>query len=145
MKDTFKFSCVIDTTDASCILGMEIWLDGAQIFNEIHIQQRLNFHYDIPDNDSTHTLKFVIKGKTIDHTKIDEQGNILSDARLIVEKICFEDIELGNMLSNFATYTHDYNGTAQPTTQTFYRELGCNGMVELSFSSPVYLWLLENM
>lgn len=145
MKDTFKFSCAIDTTDASCMLGMEIWLDDLQIFNETHVQQRIDFSYDIADNDGTHTMKFVIKGKTADHTKLDQQGNIVSDARLIVEKVCFADIELGHMLTNVATYTHDYNGTAQSTTQKFYRELGCNGVVELSFSTPVYLWLLENM
>jgi hypothetical protein len=44
-----------------------------------------------------------------------------------------------------AKYQHDFNGTGKLTTQNFYGELGCNGTVSLKFSTPIYIWLLENM
>jgi hypothetical protein len=50
------------------------------------------------------------------------------------------------MFSEQAEYHHDCNGTAQQVIlDKFYREMGCNGTVSLKFTTPVYLWLLENM
>jgi len=44
-----------------------------------------------------------------------------------------------------AQYQHDFNGTGNPTIDKFYGEMGCNGTVSLKFTTPIYLWLLENM
>jgi len=44
-----------------------------------------------------------------------------------------------------AVYVHDFNGTGKFVNKQFFGEMGCNGTVELKFSSPFYLWLLENM
>mgnify|MGYP003352455181 CR=1 FL=1 len=45
----------------------------------------------------------------------------------------------------YDAYRHDYNGTGQPTEDNFFGVLGCNGTVELRFTTPIYLWLLEHM
>ena len=42
-------------------------------------------------------------------------------------------------------YRHDYNGTTDPFDDEFYGEMGCNGTVSLKFTTPIYLWLLENL
>jgi hypothetical protein len=145
MSNTIKFSCVIDTTNPACPLGMEIWLDDQQIFHSNHVTSSTVFDHEILDTDGEHQLKFVMKNKTQDHTKVDESGAIVSDARLIIKDFAFDSISPGNMISEFSVYTHDFNGTGVMIDDKFYGEMGCNGTVRFEFSTPIYLWLLEHM
>jgi hypothetical protein len=145
MSDTIKFSCVIDSTNPACPLGMEIWLDDQQIFHSNHVTSSIVFDHKILDTDGEHQLKFVMKNKTQDHTKVDQLGAIVSDARLIIKDFAFDEIKLGHMFTELATYTHDFNGTGAMIDDKFYGELGCNGTVTLEFYTPIYLWLLEHM
>lgn len=145
MSETAKFSCVVDTLDNTCPLGLEIWLDDQQIFNENHVTDKIFFEHELSDTDGQHELKFVMKGKTAEHTKIDSAGQILQDARLVVTQVKFDQIELGQVFTELATYTHDFNGTGPTVQDRFFSEIGCNGTVSLKFSTPIYLWLLENI
>jgi hypothetical protein len=49
------------------------------------------------------------------------------------------------MVTEVAAYHHDTNGSTAPVTDSFYGTMGCNGRVEMRFTTPIYLWLLENM
>jgi hypothetical protein len=69
----------------------------------------------------------------------------VSDAVLTIKDLAFDEIKLGHMLTELATYTHNFNGTKEPVQEKFYGAMGCNGTVSLKFAAPVYLWLLENM
>jgi hypothetical protein len=145
MTNTTKLTCVIDTTDASCPLGLEIWVDQEKLLDTDHVQQQINFEHDLPDQIGDHEIKFVMKGKTEEHTKISESGEIVKDARLAIANFAFDQIELGHLFSSLAIYEHDFNGTQNITQEKFYGEMGCNGTVSLKFTTPIYLWLLENM
>jgi hypothetical protein len=87
----------------------------------------------------------VLKHKQSDHTRVDLEGNILSDATVAVSDIRFDDIDCQYLTTKLAEYQHDFNGTGNTTTESFYGELGCNGTVTLKFSTPIYIWLLENL
>jgi len=87
----------------------------------------------------------VLKNKTAEHTQVDDHGNIITDARLLITDLAFDEIKLGHMLVEQAVYTHNFNGTGATIQDKFYGELGCNGTVSLKFSTPMYLWLLEHM
>jgi hypothetical protein len=145
MKNNIKFSCAIDTTDNSAGLGMEIWLDQQQIFNQDCISGPQSFSYSFSDNEAEHELQFVMKHKKAEHTKIDTDGKILKDACLIVTDLAFDDIDIGQPVANNAIYTHDFNGTSNTVHNKFYGEMGCNGVVSLQFTTPFYIWLLENL
>lgn len=145
MTNTTKLSCKIDSTDPSCPLGLEIWLNQEKLLDASHVQNPINFEYDLPDQDSEYELKFMMKGKTQDHTKISESGEIIKDARLTIDNIAFDQIELGKLFSTMANYEHNFNGTQPAIQEKFYGELGCNGTVSLKFTTPLYLWFLENM
>jgi hypothetical protein len=146
VNNQIKISCVVDTTDSACPLGMEIWLDDQQIFNQNHVTGRMIFEHDLSDSDGEHVLKFVMKNKTHKHTTIDKDGNIISDARLVVQDLTFDDILLGHIVSEVAVYTHSQNTDFHTTVQEkFYGEMGCNGTVTLKFTTPIYLWLLERL
>jgi hypothetical protein len=145
MTNTVVISCVLDTTDSSAALGFEAWIDNHKFFDTDHVQARQQVFVEISDDDANHELRFVMKNKTSDHTKVDANGNIVADARLTITDLSFDEILLGHMLAEQAVYTHDFNGTSAITQDQFYHELGCNGTVTLKFDTPVYLWLLEHM
>ena len=145
MNNTSTISCYIGTTDPLAKLGIEVWLDDAQLYNNDHITDTQKFEWTFDDEEAEHELRFVMKNKTEDHTIIDDDGNISVDARLTIKDVSFDEIELGQIFIDQAKYTHDFNGTGSSVTDKFYGEMGCNGTIKLKFSTPIYLWLLENM
>jgi hypothetical protein len=145
MVPTVKFSCNISNTDYSAELGLEICIDDLQIFNQEWISGPVTFDYDFSDSDGVHELKFVMKNKTRRHTQCDAEGNIINDARLVIVDIAFDEIKLGQMMTDLSIYQHNFNGTGSDIQDKFYSEIGCNGTVTLPFTTPVYMWLLENM
>jgi hypothetical protein len=143
---TTKISCTVGTSDPTAVLGIEVWLDKSIILDTDHVTHEvLPLEFDVDDNDSAHELRFVLKNKTQEHTRVDEDGNIVSDATLTISNLAFEEIELNQIFYNQAVYTHDFNGTGSETNDKFYGTMGCNGTVSLKFSTPIYLWLLESM
>lgn len=143
--DSVKISCSINTTDAACPMGLEIWLDEDKILDEQHVTHALEFSHDMRDDEAQHELRFVLKNKPWDYTKIDQHGNIVQDALLEISNIAFDEIELGYLATEQSTYTHDLNGTGQQQNTKFFGQLGCNGTVSFKFNTPIYLWLLEHM
>lgn len=143
--NSVKMSCKIDTTDATAALGLEIWLDDQQIFNCDHVVQPMTFEHEFDDQEKSHQIRWILKNKTFEHTKLNEQGEVVSSACVTVDQIEFENINVDKLLWEKAVYTHDFNGGGPVTTENFYGVLGCNGTVSLDFSTPLYLWLLENI
>jgi len=143
--ETVKFNCVVSSTDFNVPLGMEIWLDQHKLFDQDRIDQIYQVEYELSDDDGDHELRFVLKNKQSGHTQVDAEGNIVSDATVMVSDIRFDDIDCQYLTTKLAEYQHDFNGTGNPIVDEFYGELGCNGTVSLKFSTPIYIWLLENM
>jgi len=142
---TIKFSCKISTTDSSAPLGLEAWIDDHKFFDLAHVTESQEISTEISDDQAQHVLRLIMKNKTPACTKINDAGVIVQDAQLIIEDIAFDEIKLGHVFTELATYTHDFNGTGAETNEKFHSEMGCNGTVRLEFFTPVYLWLLENM
>jgi len=145
MSDQFQFSCTISSLDPTAAIGLEIWLDDTQIYNTEHVADTVNFDHDFEDTAGEYQLRFVMKNKTHDHTTIDAEGNILTDGRICIRDFSFDQINLQQILTEQAVYEHDFNKTADPIKDKFYGEMGCNGTVTLAFTTPIYLWILENM
>jgi len=145
MTNTISISFELNTSDDQVELGFEAWVDDEKFVDIDHVQGQQLIKIDMSDTDGEHTLKLILKNKTAAHTKIDGQDNILSDAILTISDLAFDEIKLGHMVTKLATYSHDFNGTKEPVQEQFYGEMGCNGTVSLGFTTPIYLWLLENM
>jgi hypothetical protein len=143
--NTYQVTCKIGSTNSSANLGLEIWLDEQLMYNIDHVSDEIPVNFEVNEDEAEHELKFVMKNKNSSHTTVDESGNIVSDARLIVSNLAFDEIELKQIFIDKATYTHDFNGTQDKTTEKFYGEMGCNGTVSLRYANPIYLWLLEHM
>lgn len=145
MIDTARISFQVNTTDAAVALGLEAWIDNQKFFDTDHIQIAQQVAVDIADDDAVHSFRLILKGKQPQHTVIDASGQIVSDAMLTITQVALDGIQLGHMFAELAVYTHDFNNTAPMTQGKFYGQMGCNGTVELQFSTPIYLWLLDHM
>lgn len=100
---------------------------------------------DLDDSvDAPHRLCLTMSGKTPEHTKIDG-SLILEDALIRIGNLSFDDIKLGHAMVEHCRYRHDFNGTQAALDDKFFGDMGCNGTVTLDFTSPIYVWLLENM
>lgn len=146
MSSTVIISCRLGTTNAVVPLGFEAWVDDQKFFDTDHVQSDQPIQIEIADDDAEHELRLVMKNKRSDHTQVDSAGNIISDARLVITDLAFDEIALGQLVADHAVYIHDQNAQLPiPVQDKFYSEMGCNGTVSLKFTTPVYLWLLEHM
>ena len=145
MTNAATISCILDTSDASVPLGFEAWIDDQKFFDTDHVQTQQKLMVEIDDTDREHEFRLVLKNKISDHTQVDAVGNIVADATLTITDLSFDEIKLGHIVTEQAVYTHNFNGTGNIIQDKFYNNMGCNGTVSLKFTTPIYLWLLENM
>ena len=143
--ETVKISFDIETSDAECPLGVEVWLDDAVLLHHNHVQEKISFSHDIIDDDGEHKLRVVISGKTSDHTQVDEDGDIVKDATLQISNVVIDELDINQLFLEKCVYTHNFNDTQPEINDTFHGVAGCNGTITFEFSTPIYLWLLENM
>ena len=144
MENT-KITLLVSTTNSQADLGFEAWLDSEKIVDIAHVQQSTEVSIPMVDDEAEHVLKLVLKGKRSEHTLINDQKTIVSDAVLEIQNLAFDGIALDQIVNEQTVYTHDFNGTGIESQHRFFGTMGCNGSVELRFTTPVYLWLLENM
>ena len=155
--DTVKLEFDVGTTDAECKLGVKVMLDNNVIYDNLHVTEINHIAHDINDQDAEHELTIELYGKLPEHTKIDSAGNIVKDALITVKNFKIDDIDISSILTTYPThlysdvpthivqYCHDFNGTQPAIIDAFHGAMGCNGTVTLKFTTPIYLWLLENM
>jgi len=142
---TAAISFAISPSIPAAALGVEVWIDQDQIFNTEHLDSTVKITHSVDDKDSEHELRVVLKNKKTEHTAVDADGNITRDAVITVDQFEFEEIDVGQIVIDHAVYAHDFNGTKDSVQDRFFGSMGCNGTVSLKFSTPIYLWLLENM
>jgi len=145
MSEQITLTFTVASTDYSVPLGMRVSLNGAVFYENAHVGSETQIQHQLSDDDGEHQLSFELFGKHPDHTKIDDAGNIVSDAMLSVSGIEIDEIDIDQIAQFQAVYHHDFNGTQPLQQDKFYGHMGCNGIVQLKFTTPVYLWLLENM
>ena len=140
-----KIGCLIDTNDPTVPLGIEIWIDQQKIFDLDHVDNQICFEHDIDNVLGNHLLKFVMKNKNQSHTQVGPDGTIIKDACLTISNITIDEFDLyQQILTTAAVYEHNFNGNGPMTPHHFYETIGCNGVVSINFSVPVYDWLDAN-
>ena len=146
MANTSAISFDLNTTDPDCAIGIAVWINDVCVFETAHLKEPHRFSHDINDDDEReHELRVVMSGKSAEHTKIDDAGNILKDVLVLISNVDVDGIDINQVFLDKTVYTHDFNGTQSEIADTFHGCMGCNGALSMRFSTPVYLWLLENM
>tara|TARA_R100000008_G_C3539987_1_gene144221 strand:+ start:41 stop:523 length:483 start_codon:yes stop_codon:yes gene_type:complete len=93
-------------------------------------------------------------GKTNNQTIINEKGDILKDQLLHIKSIEIDEIDIGGLVFE-GVYEPSYpepwatqqkeTGTELPKTLKNVTQMGHNGTWTFTFTSPFYMWLLENL
>jgi hypothetical protein len=127
-------------------IGIELRLDEIKFFDNTISPGTHHVVYEFDEDDLEHCFSITMKGKTQDDTKIDDQGCIVQDVIIDIQNIALDEINIDQLVYDLGQYIHDGNGIeSTPSVHKFYGHMGCNGRVQLEFSCPIYLWLLENM
>ena len=142
--ESFEIKFQVSNTDPTVPLQLQVCLDD-QTLDTFTVAETRKCVYNVTLADGPHELQLIMSGKTIDHTVLDPQGQIVTDAVLQLSTIELDEINIDTMVQNLAVYTHDFNGNGDQVHDQFYHAMGCNGTASLKFTTPVYLWLLENM
>lgn len=139
-------SAIIESTDVSIPLGVEVWINESLIISSDHLTSFTELYYELDDEQEVvHKLKFILKNKSSAHTQIDGNGNIIKDALIKIHSLKFDDIDMDHMFLQFSKYSHNFNNTGPDVVEKCGGFMGCNGTVTFEFSTPFYIWLLENM
>jgi hypothetical protein len=102
-------------------------------------------HPVIPGN---HVLGIRFKNKQPGDTCEFVDGQWRKDVLLNVEKIVIDGVDLRTLIYNESTYTFDQEQTVDGQVTKMVENcvhLGFNGVYELKFISPFYIWLLERL
>lgn len=139
------FTCDI-SAPVEAKFALDVLCDGVLIAQYAPVYQHaLSHEFEDSVDTHTHQIEFRLSGKTPDHTQLDEQGNIVQDHLLLIKNKRFENIDVDYAFDSGSVYTHDFNGTQSEIQDTFCGIMGCNGSVKFEFSTPIYLWMLENL
>lgn len=140
--ETLTFKVGLSGTFFNNVPAYSILLDGVK-----HASGKVSAETEIVEftcdleEDQDHLLEVRLENKTSRDT-VTENGEIVKDTLLNVDSIDIDDIELGELKWSMSEFVGD--DPARPTLQRCVN-LGWNGSYRLKFTSPLYLWLLENM
>jgi hypothetical protein len=127
-------------------LTVSVMLDHHVLYRGDPAGSTVTVCHDIEDTDlSEHRLVIELADKMEAHCEVNEHGDIVKDTVVALHSIIFDDVDITDVMRRISRYQHDFNGTDQPTEQPLMGTMGCNGTVTFDFTSPVYLWILENM
>lgn len=150
MSDNLRFICCVDTVIGNASenpLTVSFLLNECEVVPPTPIASETKIEFDVPDEDDKEwSLKIVIDGKTREHTILDEEFNVISDTMLVFKKFEFDGIDFTSFLyDNPWPYSHNFNGYGEDVVEPFVNTAGCNGVIEFKFTTPLYLWMLENI
>ena len=119
-----------------------------QTLIDTQLETKLNFNQTVElIDDCDHQLTFTLYDKNKYDTVI-KDGVIQKDTLIKISNIELEEIDLMSILSlkkDLFYYEHNNNGSTELERYTLYDTLGCNGTATINFSTPCYVWLLENL
>jgi len=119
------------------------------ILLDTQLEEKLDFKQTVElSEDNSHQLTFTLYDKTNNDTEILEDGSIKQDTLIKLSQLELENVNLTETMSlnkELFYYEHDTNSTSQLEKHTLYNTLGCNGTATINFSTPFYIWSLENL
>lgn len=149
--ETLKFKVGLSATYFNNKPEYSVHIDSREICkNVVSVESDemfyVEFDADIAE-DSEHHLVIKLHNKTNADVVI-EHGQIIKDTLLNVKSIEIDEIDLGSLIWTDSIYRPDhpqkFNGQIVTELKNCVN-LGWNGSYILSFTSPFYMWLLENI
>ena len=113
----------------------------------------IEFEYQLEEGKS-YSLHIIRSNKGKNQTIINEKGDILKDQLLHIKNIEIDEINIGALVYE-GVYTPKYPepwasqqikaGNDLPKTVKNVTQMGHDGKWTFTFTSPFYMWLLENL
>ena len=114
------------------------------------------FDFETELTEGKHTLDIMLVNKKYGDTQLDENGDIINDLLLNIDSVEIDEIDLGSLKWTASEYIPDYPPPYVNSHMTENKSppskivkncvnLGWNGKWSLTFESPFYIWLLENL
>jgi len=113
------------------------------------------FDFDLEIAEGENFIEIELLNKGFGDTTVDQDGNILDDLLLNIDSIEIDEIDLGALKWTLSDYQPVYperykaevfrRGDNLPDSVKNCVNLGWNGKWVLPFTSPFYIWLLENI
>tara|TARA_B100001564_G_C20562794_1_gene634541 strand:- start:340 stop:822 length:483 start_codon:yes stop_codon:yes gene_type:complete len=113
----------------------------------------IEFDHDLEEG-KQYSLRIIRSNKSKRQTIINEKGDILKDQLLHIKNIEIDEINIGALVYE-GVYTPEYpepwaseqikDGGELPKTIKNVTIMGHNGEWKFTFTSPFYMWLLENL
>tara|TARA_A100001011_G_C13804626_1_gene632405 strand:+ start:19 stop:498 length:480 start_codon:yes stop_codon:yes gene_type:complete len=108
--------------------------------HKLEAEQEYNLKLDRQGKDNTQTIV--------------ENGEMIKDQMLHIKSILIDEIDIGSLVY-MGVYKPEYPepwkseqieaGVELPETKKFVTEMGHNGTWTFTFTSPLYMWLLNNL
>jgi hypothetical protein len=125
----------------SIAINDTVLVDKADVVTNTDEVFYIEFDCDITDG--TNILKIRLENKDwTDTIQNDNKTEILKDMLLGIKSVEIDEIGLGELVWKTSVFTGD--DSSRPVL-TKCVDLGWNGTWALEFTSPFYIWLLENI
>jgi len=137
---------------ANIMINEKSYFDG-DISSKEQMPTVVEFEHEL-EGDKDYKLIIERSGKNIIDTRVDAEGKIYRDQLLHIKAIEIDEIEIGALVYD-GVYVPKYpepwatqqieKGVNLPSSVKNVKDLGHNGTWTFNFSSPFYMWLLENL
>ena len=141
MSDAEKTEIVINLSSTYWKLPPKarVYVDNSLIF-DAEVTQPVKVSWSNVLSDGDHLITIELYGKDKYQTILDNNGAIVKDQLLNIDSVSFDDIDIGYLKHSLSEYYPNNQGVIKQCVN-----LGVNGRWELKFTTPIYIWLLENM
>ena len=142
-----EFSCDIESNDPTIPLCIRVRLDGEEIACISPVPEHYHLHYEFNDSidEESHVMEFELSGKMPEHTEVNDHGEIVKDATVTIRNKRFESVMVDTAVDANTRYHHDFNGSQSSIDDDFFGVMGCNGVARFEFTTPMYIWMLDNL
>lgn len=117
----------------------KIYIDSVVVFQGI-VDSARRITHECNLTDGPHELRIMLLGKDGRTQTIMENDRIIKDQLLNIDAVYIDDINLGYTAQTLSEFISE-DGTKNSNMVN----LGINGTWTLRFTTPVYIWMLENM
>lgn len=157
-KETLHFKIGLSGSSARKQPEFRISVNGnKQVHDRLKgaVNETEYFDFALEITEGENFIEIELLNKGFGDTTIDQDGNILDDLLLNIDSIEIDEIDLGSLKWTISDYQPVYperykaevfrRGDNLPDSVKNCVNLGWNGKWVLPFTSPFYIWLLENI
>lgn len=121
----------------------KVYVDDNLIFDSVVDQPiKVKFNGDLTEDRHKLIIELYDKDK---YQTVVKDDQIIKDQLLNIDAILFDEIDIQFLKHTLSKYFPVQHSNEIPKEVTNCVNLGYNGRWELEFTTPVYIWLLENI